>query len=364
MNRKAQILARGAACAVLTMTAGILAPASPQAQAGAPKYEVDTSWPMPWPEGWVIGPLGGVCVDAQDHVLLLNRQELVDVDLDAGSKAPAVIEVDPAGRVVNSWKDDMFTPALIEAFHSCHFDADNNVWILSTESGMARKYSHDGRKVLLQIGKSDVVDSSDGTLKGKPLNSNAAQFFSPADISVDRKNGDVYVDDGDGGGNHRIAVMDRTGKFLRQWNPQAGQSLHCMAMSNDGLVYVCDRRANRLQVYDRMGSLKKNIDIPWKAYTPVAPGDTKRRSGAAGSAVAISLSRDANQRLVYIVNQNNSRIDIMDRQSGKVLSSFGRSGHLPGQFDQPLGVAVDSKGNVYVTENRGKRVQKFKIVGQ
>jgi DNA-binding beta-propeller fold protein YncE len=67
---------------------------------------------------------------------------------------------------------------------------------------------------------------------------------------------------------------------------------------------------------------------------------------------------------VYVINQNNSRIDVLDRQTGKVLSSFGRSGHLPGQFDQPLGVAVDSKGSVYVTENRGKRVQKFKMVGQ
>jgi hypothetical protein len=364
MKRTTHVLVRVAACAVLAVTAGILRPAPSQAQSGALKYEVDTSWPRPWPEGWVIGPLGAVCVDAQDHVLLLNRQEVVDVDLDAGQKAPPVIELDPEGRVVNSWKDEMFTPALIEAFHSCHFDADNNVWILSTESGMARKYSHDGKKVLLQIGKSDVVDSSDGTLKGKPLNSNAAQFFSPADVSVDRANGDVYVDDGDGGGNHRIAVMDRNGKFLRQWQPEGVRSLHCMAMSNDGLVYVCDRRANRLQVFDKMGSLKKNFDVPWKPYTPVAPGDTKRRSGAAGSAVSISLSRDANQRLVYVINQNNARIDILDRQTGKILSSFGRSGHLPGQFDQPLNVAVDSKGNVYVTENRGKRVQKFKIVAQ
>jgi hypothetical protein len=353
-----------AACAVWAIAAAMLWPVSSQAQTGAPRYEVDMSWPMPWPERWVIGPLGAVCVDAQDHVLLLNRQELVDVDLDAGQKAPAVIELDPAGRVVNSWNDEVFTPFLINAFHSCHVDADNNVWILSTESGMVRKYSHDGKKVLLQIGKSDVVDSSDGTLKGKPLNSNAPLFFSPADISVDRRNGDVYVDDGDGAGNHRIAVMDRTGKFLRQWQPQAGRSIHCMAMANDGLVYLCDRRANRLQVYDKMGGLMKNIDIPWKQYTPVASGDSKRQSGAAGSAVDISLSRDANQRLVYVINQNNSQIDILDRQIGKVLSSFGRSGHLPGQFDQPLGIDVDSKGNVYVTENRGKRVQKFKMVGQ
>ena len=364
MKKTAHVPIGLAACAALAIAAATAWPVSSQAQAGAPRYEVDTSWPMAWPERWVIGPLGTVCVDNQDHVFLLNRQELVDVDLDAGQKAPAVIELDPAGRVVNSWKDEMFTPQLIEAFHSCHVDPDNNVWILSTESGMARKYSHDGKKVLLQIGKSDTVDSSDGTLKGKPLNSNAAQFFSPADVSVDRKNGDVYVDDGDGAGNHRIAVMDRTGKFLRQWQPQAGPSIHCMAMANDGLVYVCDRRANRLQVYDKMGGLKKNIDIPWKPHTPVAAGNTKRRSGAAGSAVAISLSRDSNQRFVYVINKNNSQIDILDRHRGKVLSSFGPSGHLPGLFDLPLGVAVDSKGIVYVTENRGNRFQTFKIVGQ
>lgn len=49
---------------------------------------------------------------------------------------------------------------------------------------------------------------------------------------------------------------------------------------------------------------------------------------------------------------------------GKILSSFGRAGHFPGQFDQAHGIAVDSKGNVYIAENRGKRIQKFKIVGQ
>jgi hypothetical protein len=331
---------------------------------GGPRYEVDTSWPMPLPERWVLGPAGAVCVDAQDHVLLLNRQEVLDVDLDAGTKAPPIIEFDQAGRVVHSWGEGVFPAPFVNTFHSCHFDQDNNVWILANDTGMVRKYSHDDSKLLLQIGKDDVVDSSDGTLKGKPLNSNTALFFSPADISVDRQNGDIYVDDGDGPGNHRIAVMDRSGKFLRQWTPEGVQSIHCMALANDGLIYVCNRVAGRLQVYDKMGSFKKNIEVPWKAYTPVAAGDTKRKSGAAGGAVSIALSRDASQKWIYLINQNSSQIEVIDRQTGKIVSSFGRSGHFPGYFDQPLNVAVDSKYNVFVTENRGKRVQKFKLVGQ
>jgi hypothetical protein len=348
-------------CAVAALAAGNLCVPQLQAQSTAPKYEVDTSWPKPLPQRWVLGAAGAVCVDAQDHVLLLNRQEVLDVDLDAGQKAPPVIEFDAAGNVVNTWKDGIFDKPLVDSFHACHFDDDNNVWIVSTQSGMARKYSHDGSKLLLQIGKDNVVDSSDGTAKGKPLNSDVAQFFAPADVNVDRPNGEVYVDDGDGGGNRRIAVMDRSGKFLRQFQPDIAGSIHCMALANDGLVYLCNRAANRLQVYDRMGNFKKNIEIPWKAYTPVAAGDDKRKSGSTGAAVSIALSRDANQRLIYVINQNDSEIDVLDRQTGQVLSSFGRSGHFPGEFDQPLSIAVDSKGSVYVTENRGKRVQKFKM---
>ena len=253
-------------CAITAVAGGNLCAPRLQAQSAAPKYEVDSSWPKPLPGRWVLGAAGAVCVDAQDHVLLLNRQEVLDVDLDAGQKAPPVIEFDAAGNVVNTWKDEVFEKPLIDSFHACHFDADNNVWIVSTQSGMARKYSHDGSKLLLQVGKNDVVDSSDGTVKGKPLNSNAAQFFAPADVNVDRQSADIYVDDGDGAGNRRIAVMDRTGKFVRQFQPDIAGSIHCMALASDGLVYLCNRAANRLQVYDRMGNFKKNIEIPEGIY--------------------------------------------------------------------------------------------------
>jgi hypothetical protein len=47
------------------------------AENGAPRYEVDAAWPKPLPDRWVLGGLGGVCVDAQDHVVILNRQDIL-----------------------------------------------------------------------------------------------------------------------------------------------------------------------------------------------------------------------------------------------------------------------------------------------
>src|SRR5581483_7126204 len=177
-----------------------------------------------------------VCVDAQDHVFVLNRQDILEGELNAGHLAPPILELDSAGNLINSWGDpNLLDPRL----HSCYADKDNNIWIASAPSGMVQKYSHDGSKLLFQIGKKGVFDSSDGTAKGKPLNSDAAQFYMPSSIFVDPKNGDVYVSDGESrGGNHRVAVIDRNGAFLRQWQPEGMQTVHCLSVSRDGFVYV------------------------------------------------------------------------------------------------------------------------------
>ena len=353
MHLYQRTIALTVAAFAIALTAGSSATAQ---QRGTGKYEADPSWPKPLPNRWVLGGLGGVCVDAQDHVLILNRQDIVDGDLNGATLAPSIIEFDPAGNVVNSWGD----PKLLDPrLHSCHFDKEGNVWIAAAPSGMIQKYTHDGSRLLLQIGKKGELDSSDGTDKGKPLNSNAAKFFMPSSIYVDRQSGDIYVSDGEGAGsNRRVAVMDKTGKFLRQWVIDDMQTVHCLTMGNDGMVYVCDRLGSAVRVYDKMGSLKRTIALPWKPVTPPADGVPKP---SGGSAVAIDFSPDANQRVMFVINQNNGQVDMIERATGKNLGSFGRPGSFPGQFNQAHGIAVDGKGNVYIAENRGKRIHKFKI---
>ena len=345
--------------AVLAIAAGLCSPFGLMAQAHAPRYEVDRSWPRPLPDRWIIGGLGGLCVDHQNHVLILNRQDLLEGELNGGKLAPPMIEFDQAGNVVNSWGD----PKLLDPrLHSCHFDKDNNVWIGSSPSGIIQKYSHDGSKLLLQIGKKGLVDSSDGTVKGQPLNSNAAQFFMPSSIFADPQNGDIYVSDGEGRGvNRRIAVMDHNGKFLRQWQPEDMDTVHCMTVARDGFVYVCNRNGAKIQVYDKTGKLSKTFELPWKPDTLPSDGKAKESGGAV---VAIDFSHDSNQTFLYVINQNNGVVEVVERQTGKILSTFGRIGRYPGEFDQPHGITVDSDDNVYVAENRGRRVQRFKIAGK
>lgn len=85
-----------------------------------------------------------------------------------------------------------------------------------------------------------------------------------------------------------------------------------MALAQDGMVYLCNRPEGRLEVFDKMGNFKRNMEIPWRPYTALAPDDQNRKSGAAGSAVAIALSRDSKQRFLYVINQNDSEIEILD----------------------------------------------------
>ena len=368
--KMSQIFGIGLSAVSAIVAASLCVPSS-WSQSVAPRYEVDVTFRKPLPNRWVTGGFGGHCIDAQDHVLLLNRQDVLDGDLNAGRLAPLMIELDPAGSVVHSWGD----PNLIEGtvaglrngptqyrLHSCHFDKDNNVWIASSPGGMIQKYTHDGSRLLQQIGRKGAFDTADGTEKGAPLNSNAARFTSPASIHVDRGNGDIYVADGETRkSNSRIMVLDAKGNFLRQWRIADMDSVHCMDIADDGTVYVCNRYGNQIRLYDKMGNFKKTFDYPWKPVT-VPPDGKIEQSG--GATVALAFSRDPAQTFMFVVNQNNSQIDIVERATGKLLSSLGGIGKLPGQFDQAHSIALDSRGNLYVGENRGRRIHKFKPVGQ
>lgn len=327
----------------------------------APRFEIDPFWPQPLPEGWITGQLGGVCVDSHDHVIVVNRRDITEEEAETSQPAPPLIMFDVAGRVIHSWGDPGVVPGSI---HGCSVDHEDNVWVAGNGDGIVQKYGHDGT-LLLQIGVRGVFDSSDGTRRGRALNASREGFFNPAGVAVDPGNGDIYV--ADGYGNRRVAVFDRGGRFVRQWGRQAtkaeteagvggmfAQVVHCIAISDAGLVYVCDRQGDRVQVFDKTGAFRRNI---WIRTGTASLPDPR------GTAWWVAFSRDRAQRFMYVMNGRNEVVHILDHASGRILSSFGRPGHQLANFTHGHTLAVDSRGNTYVAEtNFGRRVQKFKPV--
>ncbi|HEX9562372.1 MAG TPA: hypothetical protein VF981_00300 [Gemmatimonadaceae bacterium] len=338
----------------------------------APVFEVEPLWPRPLPNHWVLGNAIGVGVDSRDHVFIVHRQDqLTGAESGGGANpptseccvgAPPVLEFDPDGNLVNSWGGAGQGYTWPGSNHGITIDHKDNVWIGGNgpRDSHILKFSHDG-KLLMEIGQ-----------VGQPVNSSSTDHFGRvAKISIDAGTNEAYL--ADGYGNHRVAVIDMdNGRVKRFWGaygnapsdsnfgpynpdapliPQFRTPVHCAEPTSDGLVYVCDRPNDRIQVFRKDGSFVKEVRI-----APKTLGD--------GSVWDIAFSRDAAQKYLYLADGKNERIYVIDRQTLEILTQFGDGGRQPGQFFAVHSIATDSRGNIYTTETYdGKRLQKFTYKG-
>ena len=129
--------------------------------------------------------------------------------------------------------------------------------------------------------------------------------------------------------------------------------MHCVVRGPDERLYVCNRRNNRVQVFET----GENGETKFLRDIVVAPG-----TGGTRSASDVAFSPNA--EFMYIADMLNGQVWIYDAQSYELLGAFGRNGRYPGQFIWLHSVDVDSEGNVYTTEvSTGRRVQKFVFEG-
>lgn len=336
----------------------------------APRFEVDPFWPKPLANHQILGSVIGIGVDSRDHVFIIHRGDsTLNQRTEAGANAsppmgeccraaPPVLEFDPDGNLVRAWGGSGAGYDWPQSNHGIALDDKDNVWIGGNgrDDSHILKFTHDGR-FLMQIGVPKQAANSQST----------THFAGVAKISFDPGAQEAYVSDGYR--NKRVAVLDMsTGAVKRFWgaygnapkdtnlgpyNPDAPLAqqfrnpVHCAEPANDGLVYVCDRPNNRIQVFRKNGQFVKEQRI-----APLTRAD--------GSVWDIAFSRDPQQKYIYLADGKNERVYIIDRQSLEILTQFGMGGRQPGQFFAVHSIATDSKGNIYTTETyEGKRVQKF-----
>jgi hypothetical protein len=333
----------------------------------APQYKVDPFWPKPLPGNWILGQVAGIAVDKNDNVWIVHRPTtLVDDEKGAQKKppetkcctaAPAVLQFDSAGNLLRSWGGPGAGYDWFESEHGIFVDGDGNVWVggNSPKDHHLVQFTPDG-KFIKQLGKPGKSEGSNST----------TQLGRPAHMQVDAAANELYV--ADGYGNRRIVVFDATTlAYKRHWgaygerpnddklppyNPTAAMRsfqnpVHCVRISNDGLVYVCDRQNDRIQVFEKSGKFVKEIFV-------------ERETLQNGSVWDLVFSEDREQKHLIVANGANGYLLVLDRQTGQVLSTFGRPGRMAGELKWVHNLAIDSKGSVYTAEvGTGRRAQKF-----
>lgn len=254
-----------------------------------------------------LGGCSAVAVDDRGEIYLFHR-----------GKSP-IIRFDASGKFVRAWGDD-----LISKPHGIRVDEDRNVWVTCTGHHVVLKYSPEG-KLLLALGSAD-----------KP-GSGLDQFDRPTDIAFG-PHGEVYVSDGYG--NSRVMEFDRRGVFVKTWGkrgngPGEFDLPHSIRIDAKGRVLVGDRENKRIQLFDGDGKL---LDI-WTGVSPYG----------------LEIDRDGT---IFIAETLADRIVQLD-SNGKIVHRWGEKGSAPGQFDGCHMLGSNSRGDLFVAEVDGRRMQTF-----
>jgi len=340
---------------------------------------------------------------------------------DCCNAAPSVLEFDASGKLLRSWGGPA-DPGWLESHckaadgciwpnseHGIYVDHKDNVWIAGNGArpvdpasswtthkdggdGFVLKFDMNGN-FKMRIGGTPTGPASNDTsggINGTPL------LYLPADMVVDPKTNRLYV--ADGYGNRRVLIVDAdTGKYIGHFgaygsNPvddaaaaAAGRwvtdrlkgvkkpaffrnPVHCVKIADDGKIYVCDRGNDRIQVFDsKDASLGKPCSNPdgaagkcgFVAEQAISP-NTETLPAMPGTSVSLNFSKDKAQSCLYVGDNSNMTIYLLNRSNLQELGRLGRSGRDAGQFHWLHQVSLDSKGNIYTAEvDTGKRIQKF-----
>src|SRR6266853_993273 len=323
----------------------------------APMFEVDPMWPKPMPNHWVIGMTIGVSVDAQDNVWIIHRGGSLEAKETYGNTnppgadccvtAPPVLEFDKAGNLIGHWGGPGPGYNWPNSNHGITVDYKGNVWIGGNGRTIDPKMQENGASTVPEASQPGAY-ADNQVLKftkegkflmqiGHPFKSkgskNTENLKGPAKMFIDEKTNELYV--ADGYGNKRVIVFDAdTGKYKRHWGaygnkpddtnlgpyrpdaPPAQQfrnPVHCAELSNDNILYVCDRPNDRIQVFKKDGTFVKEAFVATKTL-----GD--------GSVWDIAFSKDPHQTYIFLADGSNEKVYVLLRDTLEILTSFGDGG--------------------------------------
>lgn len=291
-------------------------------------YQVDPSWPQR-PAGIAWDQMPGVAVDRQDRIWLFTRAK------------PPVQVYDAAGKFLFGWGEDVIGMA-----HQIRFDRQGNVWLADVGKHAVMQFTPEG-KLLRTLGTPGEAGEDDRHLN------------KPTDMTITPE-GDVFVTDGYG--NARVVHFDKGGTFVKAWGklgtgPGEFSLPHSIVVDSKGRLYVADRNNVRVQVFDQQGKFLaewRHLLVPWSLWI-----SSQDEIWACGSSPMVWRPEDG-----ALGCPPKDQLVMKFDPSGRALAlwTFPKAEdgqEKPGEVNWVHSLALDSKGNLYLVDIRGKRAQKF-----
>lgn len=302
------------------------------AKAGKIEYSVVEGWEQ-LPGDYVHRDVAGVAVDGEDRVYLMCRGD------------HPVLIYDQKGKFLRSWGEGDFSYRT----HGIYVAPNGTIFCTDDGQHTVRQFTPEG-KLLMTMGTKNTP--SDSGYDGKSLDSikrGAGPFNRPTNVAIGPK-GDIYITDGYG--NARVHKFSPTGQLKHSWGepgngPGQFHLPHGIAVAADGRVFVCDREADRIQIFSPDGEYLSE----WK--------DTQRPThlvfDSQGRAYVTELAWHEGDKSYSLgpitkTNKRHARMSIYDKD-GKLVLRWGTPQMTdPGSFAAPHGLALDSKNDLYVSE--------------
>lgn len=234
---------------------------------------------------------------------------------------------------------------------------NGNLWINDTRSGYIKAYTptggHGGPLACATPASATVSAFTDfgGQVQvGSCVTCSPGKFFYSRGIFVGGPKDDVYVPDSSNG---RLQVLSQAGVEAAGFPVACGTKVGnpagyngCTGVTADsaGTIYAVSINQSVIDVFSPSGKLLRTIGA-------MAPG------GKLGQPFDAALSPDGST--LYVSEVKNNRISEFNPATGAFLGSFGSKGTAHGDFNQPMGLAVDAAGNIYVNDYGNYRIEVF-----
>ena len=281
--------------------------------------------PLPLPAGMAYGAVAGVAINSKGHIFVYMGVR-PDQALNHLAFGP-LVEFDADGKFIRSWGKELE----VQSPHGFRIDSGDNFWLTDIGDHTVTKLNPKGEMIfrLGTKGKAGVWQEPE-----------SRTFNQPTDLAL-ASNGDIFVAQGHGGGDPRVLRFDKNGKLINSWSgkvsgPGAFTNVHSITLDPQGQVWVGDRTAKKILIFNTDGTFVRDIQMP--VYV-----------------CGFYVHKD---QQLYMTSGWDGQI-LKLNWNGGILAATGKPGVGLNKYGEAEEIAISAKDEIFVADKVNDVIQKL-----